>query len=60
MATDQLNEAIYQRYIQPTKRKKTRAVGLEFEFPIMNAEHKPVDFSVIHRMTEDFLRTFPS
>lgn len=58
MATDQLNEAIYQRYIQPTKRKKTRAVGLEFEFPIMNAEHKPVDFSVIHQMTEDFLRPF--
>ena len=58
MASDQLHEAIYQRYIEPTRRKRTRAVGLEFEFPIMNAETKPVDFSVIHAMTDDFLRTF--
>ena len=58
MVSDQLHEAIYQRYIEPTRRRRTRAVGLEFEFPIMNAEPKPVDFSVIHAVTEDFLRTF--
>ena len=58
MVSDQLHEAIYQRYIEPTRRRRTRAVGLEFEFPIMNAEPKPVDFDLIHAVTEDFLRTF--
>ncbi len=58
MATDELNEAIYERYIKPTKRKRTDRLGLEFELPIVNIHKKPVDFDVVHRMTEKFTRHF--
>lgn len=58
MTDDVLNEAIYKRYIQPTKRKRTRSVGLEFEFPILNIDGGPVDFSVIHQVTDRFILEF--
>ena len=58
MTEDVLNEAIYQRYIKPTDRERTRKVGLEFELPILNKENKAADFSVIHRITEDFVQNF--
>ncbi|MBR1741013.1 MAG: glutamylcysteine synthetase, partial [Lachnospiraceae bacterium] len=56
MTDDTLNEAIYERYIKPTKRKRTKSVGLEFEFPIVNITGKPVDFSVIHQLTDEFIK----
>lgn len=31
-----LDRAIYERYIIPTKRKRTRLAGLEFELPVVN------------------------
>lgn len=58
MNVQELEEAIYERYINPTKRKRTRRVGLEFEFPIVNQHSKPVDFGVVHRLTDDFIRRF--
>ena len=58
MTLDVLNEAIYNRYIKPTERKRTRAVGPEFEFPIFNEADRPVDFSAVHDMTEDFIAAF--
>lgn len=53
-----LDEAIYERYILPTKRKRTGKVGLEFELPIVNLKKKSVDFQVVHSLTEDFIREF--
>ncbi len=53
-----LNEAIYDRYILPVKRKKTDKIGLEFEFPIVNLQKKPADFSLVHRVTESFTEDF--
>ena len=41
MTEDALNEAIYQRYIKPTDRERTRKVGLEFELPILNKDSEP-------------------
>ena len=55
---DRLNETIYERYIKPTKRKRTRTVGLEFEFPIVNLSARPVDFPAIHRVTDKFIGAF--
>ena len=44
MKERELEKAIYERYIVPTKRQKTEAVGLEFELPVINRNNAPVDF----------------
>lgn len=54
----ELDEAIYERYIKPTKRKGTKLVGLEFELPIVNYKNEPVDFDVVHKVTDAFIRNF--
>lgn len=53
-----LEEALYERYIVPIKRKRTKLVGLEFELPIVNRQNKPVDFGVVHNVTDAFIREF--
>lgn len=53
-----LDEAIYERYIAPTKRQKTKLVGLEFELPIVNQKNAPVDFKVVHKITNEFIQKF--
>lgn len=58
MKKTELEEAIYERYIMPTKRKRTKLVGLEFELPIVNRKNEPVDFDVVHRVTDTFIRRF--
>lgn len=58
MKSTALDEAIYKRYIVPTKRKKTKLVGLEFELPIVNRKNLPVDFKVVHKMTDAFVCHF--
>ena len=47
MNEKELEKAIYERYIVPTKGQKTEAIGLEFELPIVNRSNAPVDFSVV-------------
>ncbi len=58
MTAETINEAIYERYIRPTKRKKTESVGLEFEFPIINTKGNPVDFQAVHSVTDEFIKEF--
>lgn len=53
-----LETAIYQRYILPTKRKRTGKVGLEFELPILNRKNEAVDFDKVHKMTDGFIERF--
>lgn len=53
-----LEEAIYNRYIVPTKRERTRLAGLEFELPIVNRKQEPVDFHVVHIVTDTFIHQF--
>lgn len=53
-----MKEKIEERYIHPTRRKKTDLVGLEFELPIVNRKKTAVDFSVVHAITEAFVREF--
>lgn len=58
MKESKLYEAIWQKYIFPTRRKRNKYVGLEFEFPIINRNKTAVDFSVVHRLTEAFITHF--
>lgn len=53
-----LDEAIYNKYIKPTERKRGRYVGLEFELPIVNLDKRAVDFDVVHKLTDAFLSQF--
>ena len=53
-----LRDAIYKKYIQPTRRQRKSYVGVEFELPLVNLDKQPVDFSVVHQLTEAFIRTF--
>lgn len=53
-----MKKKIYERYIKPTKRKKTDLVGLEFELPIVNRKKEAVDFQIVHNITEEFVQAF--
>lgn len=53
-----IDEAIYKRYIIPTKRERTKLVGLEFELPIVNRKKEPVDFKIVHKVTDAFIQQF--
>ena len=55
---DALQQRIYEKYIAPTERPKQAYAGLEFELPIVNLDKKPVDFSVVHALTDAFLARF--
>lgn len=53
-----LDQAIYEKYIAPTNRPRTPAVGVELEFPVVNLTEGPADFSLIHRVTDSFVSRF--
>ena len=53
-----LDEALYKKYIHPIRRPRQLYAGVEFELPIVNLEREPVDFSVIHKLTDAFLAKF--
>lgn len=58
MRDEVIEEAVYERYIMPTKRKSTRLLGLELELPIVNKDNMPVDFKIVHKVTDEFVRHF--
>lgn len=51
-------DALYNRYITPTKKKRKNYIGIEIEMPIVNLNVQAVDFSVVHRLTEAFASKF--
>lgn len=53
-----LDAAIYKKYIEPIKRKRRSCVGVEFELPIVNLAKRPVDFDVVHKLTDAFVAHF--
>ena len=53
-----LDRAIWHKYIIPTQRKPGPYVGVEFEFPIVNRDRQPVDFSTVHVLSDAFVREF--
>ncbi|MBQ7446543.1 MAG: glutamylcysteine synthetase, partial [Eubacterium sp.] len=50
-------DIILKRFIQPLKQQQERYVGVEIELPIVNLNRAPVDFSLVHEMTEHFVKT---
>ncbi|MBQ7595863.1 MAG: hypothetical protein IJU45_04265, partial [Clostridia bacterium] len=55
---DWLDQALWHKYILPTKRQPKNYVGVEFEFPIINKNNAPVDFNVVHELSESFVEKF--
>ncbi|MBR1704439.1 MAG: glutamylcysteine synthetase [Clostridia bacterium] len=55
---EKLYALIYDKYIAPTERPKKGYAGIEFELPIVNLRKQPVDFSVVHNLTDAFLGRF--
>lgn len=53
-----LREAIANKYERPIRRPRRLFSGVEFEFPIVNLERKPVDFEVIGQLTNVFIAKF--
>lgn len=49
---------LYQRYIEPTKRKKTEYIGVEIEIPIINLNKEAVSFEIVHKITHLFMNNF--
>ncbi|MBR6061495.1 MAG: hypothetical protein IKP67_05430, partial [Spirochaetales bacterium] len=58
ITNNDIDEAIYKRWIAPTKNKKQKYIGTEFELPIVNLDKKKVDFELVHRLTETFSEKF--
>lgn len=51
-------EKLYQRYIEPTKKKRKAYIGIEIELPIINLDKQAVDFEKIHELTFKFMEYF--
>lgn len=58
MTKEQVREQLYQRYIEPTKKKRKSYIGIEIEMPIINLKKKAVDFCVVHEITNCFKKHF--
>ena len=48
--TNTIKQAIYRKYIEPTRQRDGRYIGVEFEIPIVNKARKAVDFSIVFDM----------
>lgn len=53
-----IREKLYQKYIEPTKKKRQEYVGIEVEMPVINLDKQPVDFERIHELTDLFMSHF--
>lgn len=53
-----IREKLYQKYIEPTKKKRQEYVGIEIELPIINLDRRAVDFETIHELTARFMEHF--
>lgn len=58
MTREETLNCLYDRYIKPTENKKGSFIGVEIEMPIVNLEHRAVDFEIVHKLTAAFLREF--
>ncbi|MCC8168332.1 MAG: glutamylcysteine synthetase [Clostridiales bacterium] len=53
-----IKEALYKKYIEPTKRKRDSFIGIEIEMPIVNLNKQAVDFENVHQITREFMEHF--
>ncbi|MBE6500109.1 MAG: glutamylcysteine synthetase [Methanobrevibacter thaueri] len=48
---------LYEEFIKPTCKKKNY-IGVEIEIPIINLEKQPVNFDIVHKITDKFKKQF--
>ena len=54
-----ISDALNVRFFSPLRRRRTRRVGVELEFPVWNREPgTATDFTAVHAATEEFLSRF--
>ncbi|SDB02455.1 glutamylcysteine synthetase [Eubacterium oxidoreducens] len=53
-----VKQKLYEKYIEPTKRKREDYIGVEIEMPIINLKKQAVDFDIIHKFTKEFIDDF--
>lgn len=58
MESTLIEKLLYQKYIEPTKRKRTEYIGVEIEIPILNLDKKAVNFEIVHKITDLFINNF--
>ena len=58
MDRELIREALYNKYIEPTKKLRENYIGIEIEMPILNMNKEAVDFLIIHEMTKKFMNHF--
>ncbi|MCD7905786.1 MAG: hypothetical protein LUG24_09585 [Clostridiales bacterium] len=58
MKNEAIEDLLYERYIEPTKRKRTEYIGVEIEMPILNLNKEAVDFGIVHKVTEKAIKKF--
>ncbi|MDO4169306.1 MAG: glutamylcysteine synthetase [Lachnospiraceae bacterium] len=58
MDQQRIRERLYQKYIEPTKRKRKDYIGIEIEIPIVNLQKEAVDYEIVHQVTDCFLHRF--
>lgn len=56
MDKKEIRKAVFNKYIVPTINKKGYSIGVELEMPIINLDKKAVDFSVVHKVTQGFIK----
>ncbi|MBR6024083.1 MAG: hypothetical protein IK044_03855 [Methanobrevibacter sp.] len=54
-----IREKLYKEFIEPTKQRKN-FIGIEIEVPIINLNREPVDFDIVHKITDKFQKEFSS
>lgn len=58
MEQTKINNAIFEKYIAPTKSKTKRFIGIEIEMPVVNLDKAPVDEEIVFKMSAAFCSHF--
>lgn len=58
MKPELIRKYLYQKYIEPTKKKRHGYIGVEIEIPIINLRKEAVDFDIVHAVTDRFIENF--
>ncbi|MGN1114875.1 MAG: glutamylcysteine synthetase [Oscillospiraceae bacterium] len=53
-----LEQALYNKYIQPTKKQRDKKIGIEIEMPVVNLNKQAVEQASVLEMADDFRRHF--
>ena len=58
MHKDDLDKALFDKYIAPTKKRRESSIGIEIELPVVNLSGKPVDEDFVIGVADDFREHF--